>query len=421
MRARLREAFSVRANLRRAFVRPDGGARGRLPPLDGLRALSVLWVLVFHAGWYARLSLPPDRWLALVGARWMLPIWRGDFGVDLFFVLSGFLIAGLLLDEQQRTGHIALGLFYARRLLRLWPALLLVVLVDQWTDDPNRHAAWANAIYVNDFLPVGRVALAWTWSLAIEEQFYLVCPWILLAVAGLAIRARAFAVAALIGVLVIVSADVVVLNKIRPEDAEFLGNLDMRRWGFAFDVFYDKPWMRAGALLAGVLAALVYREPRAMQALSGARAVTVTLLAAALVAMGLATHWQLVDGATRGLQVAYLASFRTVFAVGAAFVLLLTLSANPAGSVLARGLSTPALYPLSQLAYSAYLVNPMVTMFVGSTLRGVVATSEHPMGILVLCDVVGTLAVATVIHVLVERPGMELRPTARARSSTVAA
>jgi len=148
-------AFSLRRNAARIFVPPPGHLR----PLDGLRALSVLWVVLFHAGWYARFSLPPLGWIALAFSPWMLPIWRGDFGVDLFFVLSGFLIAGMLLDEQAKTGRIALGFFYVRRLLRLWPALLFVAGVELLTDDPHRHMVWANVLYVNDFVSVSVVAL----------------------------------------------------------------------------------------------------------------------------------------------------------------------------------------------------------------------------------------------------------------------
>jgi peptidoglycan/LPS O-acetylase OafA/YrhL len=350
----------------------------------------------------------------------MLPVWRGDFGVDLFFVLSGFLIGGMLLSEQERNGDIGLPLFYARRLYRLWPALLFIVVLDQVTDDPWKGMAWTNAVYVNDFVPIGITTLAWTWSLAIEEQFYLVCPWLLRALATLGPRARVRALLALVVAFVGVAAGVVVAYDIRPSDAEIVAIFDLERWGYAFDVFYDKPWMRAGALLAGVIAAMVYRSPAAMRRIAQAGVWGGLVVVAALATMVLATHWQLVATASRPLQVAYLASFRTLFAAGAAVVLVACVSEHPLGRLMARPLGSRWLYPIAQLAYSAYLINPMATMGVGHLLRGVTARSAHPIWILAPCDVAATFAAAALMHLLIERPGMVLRPTSAPRLEAAA-
>lgn len=414
--SRLRAAFSLRRNVARIFVPPAG----HLGPLDGLRALAVLWVVLFHAGWYARFTLPPESWARLAFSSWMLPVWRGDFGVDLFFVLSGFLIAGMLLDEQSKTGEIALGLFYVRRLLRLWPALIVVAGLELLTEDPNRGMVWASVLYLNDLFPVGVVALGWTWSLAIEEQFYLVCPWLLRGLGPMKPADRLAAVAALMGLLVFVAAGVVIANEIRPWDAEIVGQLDMARWGFAFDVFYDKPWMRAGALLAGVGAAVVYRMPGALDALGSGGPRTGLAVAVALGLMGLATHWPVVSSVPRPLEILYLASFRSVFGVSAAFVVLVTLSTHPLGRLLARPLSSRWLFPFSQLAYSAYLVNPLVTMTVDRALSSHVQHGEEPMLVLAPVDFAATFLAAALIHVFVERPGMELRPRARERPASAA-
>jgi peptidoglycan/LPS O-acetylase OafA/YrhL len=136
--------------------------------LDGLRALAVLAVLGAHLGFLNQ------------GAA---------VGVDLFFVLSGFLITSLLLREHQRAGAISLRRFWLRRGLRLFPALVCAVLfalvVAQWGTPAERHATWVGLPWV--FLYVGNWVIAaggphtlglllHTWSLAIEEQFYIVWP-----------------------------------------------------------------------------------------------------------------------------------------------------------------------------------------------------------------------------------------------------
>jgi peptidoglycan/LPS O-acetylase OafA/YrhL len=136
--------------------------------LDGLRALAVVAVLGTH---FAILNQ---------GAA---------VGVDLFFVLSGFLITSLLLRERQRAGAISLRRFWLRRGLRLFPALFCAVLfalvVAQWATPEERHATMAGLPWV--FLYLGNWAkaaggphtlglLVHTWSLAVEEQFYILWP-----------------------------------------------------------------------------------------------------------------------------------------------------------------------------------------------------------------------------------------------------
>jgi len=136
--------------------------------LDGLRALSILAVLWHHT----------DRGLAggLLGGR-------GFLGVDLFFVISGFLIVTLLLREQRRTGGISLKGFYVRRFLRIFPPyylMLLVVGLMAWLGRGESSAAVLHdlpyaLLYVSNLVPMGSL-LAITWSLATEEQFYMVAP-----------------------------------------------------------------------------------------------------------------------------------------------------------------------------------------------------------------------------------------------------
>lgn len=149
------------------------------PALDGLRAIAVLAVLTFHAAYPTFLK-------------------GGYVGVDIFFVLSGFLITWLLTSEREQLGSISYGKFYARRALRLFPALyavtivaVILVLVDGSLVGA-RHATlvgipwvifyagnWDSAFSAYNVATLGLLAV--TWTLAIEEQYYLVWPFALTA------------------------------------------------------------------------------------------------------------------------------------------------------------------------------------------------------------------------------------------------
>ena len=165
----------------------DNGA-GFRPDIEGLRGLAVLLVVIFHAG---------------------LPLPGGFIGVDVFFVISGFLITGLLLREREQTGRIDLLAFYARRVRRLLPAALVVLLVTLpvayalFAPLDRGQMVWDGAAAA---LSVGNIRFALAegdyfanlaapspflhfWSLAVEEQFYLVWPALLL-LAAVAWRRR---------------------------------------------------------------------------------------------------------------------------------------------------------------------------------------------------------------------------------------
>ena len=410
---RLSRAFSLRRNLRALFVPPVN----HLKPLDGLRALSVLWVLIFHAAWYAGPFVPFPTYVALLGSRWMIPVWRGDFGVDVFFVISGFLIAGIMIDERQSTGRLNRTRFYWRRLLRLWPALVVAALLDVTLIGDNPQMIWANLLYVSNFVPIREAAMGWTWSLAIEEQFYLVCPWLVGGLAPLSPRARLGLLAGLLVALILVGAYVVAAGQFSAIDVEIAVNRDFLRWALGFDHLYVKPWMRAGPLLVGVASAYVFRIRRVMDRLATTGLLGSAAVMAALGVAAASTHWPFVVGMPRSIEIAFLATSRTVFGGAVGILLLFSLSQHPLGRAIGQLLSLRCFYPIGQLAYSAYLVNPIVCTVIHKLVSPLIWQGRvSPMSLFIPLDIVGTLVVASAIYLAIERPFMALRPGERTTS-----
>lgn len=405
--ARLRRAFSIRDNAR-ALVR---AGEGRLRPLDGLRAISIVWVVLFHTAWFGWL-LSPATYFGIIHTPWVVPIWRGDFGVDVFFVLSGFLIAGMLIDERASTGRLRLGRFYVRRLMRLWPALVVAAIVEAITSPERIGTAWATLFYVSDFVPVARAFMGWTWSLSIEEQFYLVCPWLVGATADLTTARRILVVALSVLALVLVTREVVIRGPFFAFDAEIAINRPFEHWARAYDALYSKPWTRATALLMGVLAAMLWRDEGFTRAFARARLAAPLGLVVALGVVVVSVEWRLFFGAPRSLEVMYLSLHRAAFGAAIAYLLLFTISEHPIGARVGRLLAGKALYPLGQLAYSAYLLNPFVAIATHKALRARLVDPTTAMLVLLPLDLVLTFAAAVVLHLAVERPFMRLRPPA---------
>jgi peptidoglycan/LPS O-acetylase OafA/YrhL len=151
---------------------------GGIPSLDGLRALSISLVLLGHA------SL---TWGGATGSEAGLAR-LGGIGVDLFFVISGFLITLLLLRERRKTGATSLRAFYVRRSFRILPAylvfLLSVLILSGLGLVSMTGRDWAGALtYTTNFLPGTSWPVGHLWSLSVEEHFYLLWP-LLLVVAG---------------------------------------------------------------------------------------------------------------------------------------------------------------------------------------------------------------------------------------------
>lgn len=386
-----------------------------------MRAIALLWVISCHTGWFAWASLPPFRYRNLLHVRWMLPFWRGDFAVEVFFVMSAFLIAGIITDERKRTGTFRVGTFYARRLIRLWPTLAVAALFDAEVGLTDIDASFLpNLLYFNNLLPIATVRMGWTWSLAIEEQFYLVVPWLLSALRALEARVSRWrarfdpVIAAVLVVLVVqvaIAACVVVAFDLHAHDTEIAADRSVAAARRGYDLLYSKPWMRFGPLLVGVGCAHLYRKPGLMARLGASGVRGGVVFAIAMVLALLSTHWPFFAHAPRWAEVLYMASFRAVFGLAVGYGMLFVLTPHRLGAALGRFLGLPLFFPFAQLAYCAYLVNPVIAQRSHFWLAPDVRWMPLPWAYLTLAgfDVLGTFSAALALSLLIERPSMELR------------
>ncbi len=171
----LRASRAVPALARRTFLRwsgGDGATGSRSRAIDVLRAAAILLVIGCHC-----VVLPSESGAAApIASAWYRVGWAG---VDLFFVLSGYLVSGLLFAEYRRTGAIDVRRFLVRRSLKIWPAYLAyLAFLALWFTWQRGHgkpvevfaSLRANLLHLQNYLGTPR---AHTWSLAVEEHFYL--------------------------------------------------------------------------------------------------------------------------------------------------------------------------------------------------------------------------------------------------------
>jgi peptidoglycan/LPS O-acetylase OafA/YrhL len=319
--------------------RPPNAAAGHLPALDGVRGIAVLMVLLLHATFYG--GSPPGPEAPLVDRAYYEVMLTGWTGVDLFFVLSGFLITGILLDTRGSPSFFRS--FYARRLLRIVPlytATLLVFCVALPAALPNHagfqalraDAPWYWAYLANvlvawrgwpDFAPLSHL-----WSLAVEEQFYLVWPVVVLACG----RRRLLAVC---GACAVVAAT---------------ARVGLHVLGAPGVASYVLTVTRMDTLAAGAALAALVRRPGGVRVLARAARPAAILAAGLLAALAVRLR-----GLPAEHRVTALVGYPLVAVLCAALVGL-AITADRDG-ITGRLLTCRALTRLGQYSYAAYVVH----------------------------------------------------------------
>lgn len=356
----------------RLHERELGRLAARVEPLDGLRTLAIAAVVLYHVH---------------------MPFFTGGFiGVNAFFVLSGYLITSILLRERAKTGRIALGRFWLRRALRLYPGLLAVVIAAGvlWFLVSNYEGAnvdvWTAIILALTYTSnIGRWlfhkslgVLSQTWSLGMEEQFYLVWPPILALIAHR--RVKRLPVMIVLAALVAASSILATV-------------LYVPRGGTATPDIYFSPILNLGPLALGSLLAILLRIERVTRVLRGAVGIAATWLGAVglvVIEASIVSGWQK-QATTFGVAL--------LFAALATALLIAGVVSRP--SVIARFLSIPPIAWFGRNAsYSLYLWHPLVLALMVPLVPGLVGK---------FAAIAASCVVAVGSHYAIERPFAKLK------------
>jgi peptidoglycan/LPS O-acetylase OafA/YrhL len=369
----------------------------RYPALHGLRVLAIVSVVQFHVTWI----LNGEKGI-LFDPEWTTTSITVFFGMDLFFILSGFLIGSILFRSLEVVGKQQIRRFYVRRIFRTFPSYYVVLtflaLVTPLTAT-QLHNLRYEYTYLTNF--VGRLGtdtlMFWGWSLALEEQFYLTVP--LLFVALTHIRSDRKRIALLVGLWAsALVVRLVIFLRHRPWEDLVL-----------YSALYFRSYTRFDTLVCGILLALVhrrYKEP-----------ITTWLkhpFHRALVAMPCLTClWLLLRPSMFGpgmVQTIHVFAWGSITSVMYFGFLILFLHSE---GWLQRWLSVPIFRSIATLGYGVYLVHiPLLYALVVPIARSLdkfgtphLVIWFASLGLLMFFS----LVLAYVMHVMIEKPSLRFR------------
>jgi peptidoglycan/LPS O-acetylase OafA/YrhL len=342
---------------------------GYRPALDGLRGLAVLAVIVYHSS-----------------LRTILP--GGFLGVDVFFVLSGFLVTALLLQDHRQNGVVQLRRFYLRRMLRLLPALFVMLaaccIFAAYRMKPDRAQGVYQAVALTAcvaansdwFWGIRLDLLAHAWSLSLEEQFYLVWPPIL----ALLLRFR-IGLRRMVWLVVLAMAAAVLIRA--------------ALWKVGAEAATTSLPARAEALLVGCLVALLASAnclPQSPRFRTGLR-VLAAISAAILLSLGVAGE--------AGAAFLYLGGYTVVAGAAAVVIAALVHAPPPLGT---RILSAPVLVWIGRISYGLYLWHFPMLSVVPKLIHGILPAVRHFPGLTETTAFALSFGIAALSYYVVERP-----------------
>ena len=367
------------------------------PPLHGLRALAIVSVLQVHLSitlnWFGLLQSP--TFLARSSNVW--------FGMDLFFLLSGFLIGTLLLPGPGGRPREGIGRFYVRRAFRIIPLYYVVLTILPFLDPyspAHLHGLWFEYAYLTNYpFFTAPTVMPWAWSLCVEEHFYLAVPILAVLLARLPSATWRIAILIALWVLGFAVRYAVYATHTAPWDPEEL-----------FLTLYLRTHTRFDILVAGVLLAYV----------QGSYAARLReMLQPPLVQIGLALVpvvccWALLGPLAGRRDLSCVFAWGTITSVMYFSLVLLVLNTK---TPVTRWLSSRYFLRFATLGYGIYLVHPpLIAHVIVPAAFFMMFRCQMPIGVAWPCALGLLLVVASLVayalHIAVERPALWLRDLA---------
>lgn len=371
----------------------------RYPSLHGLRVLAIVSVVQFHVTWIfaGEQGIRLDRDFTASS----LTVF---FGMDLFFMLSGFLIGMILLRALAKSGSQNLKRFYIRRVSRTFPSYYVVLtflaLTTSLTASQLRHLPW-EYLYGTNFMSLLRsdVIMFWGWSLALEEQFYLTVPILFFVLHRLRSNRARLALLTAVWAAALVIRIAIFLNRAPWSDLAL------------YEALYFRPHTRFDTLVAGIILAFVHHHHGEQVT----RWLKKPFHRALLGMASLGCLWLLVQPTMFGkehVQLVHVFAWGTVTSLMYFGVLLLLIHGDTGGWI-HTALSAPIFRRIATLGYGVYLVHiPLCDQVIVPAAHA--AQARHWPMVLVwpaalLTLMLSSLALAYVMHVVIEKPSLRVR------------
>ncbi|KAK3584300.1 hypothetical protein CHS0354_013252 [Potamilus streckersoni] len=409
-------------------------AVGPLACLNGIRVISMWWVIQGHSYVFASLC---DNLLdaAKIMARFTFqPIANGTFSVDSFFFLSGLLVSYLTLKSWTDRGKMNWAYYFLHRYWRLTPLYAIVVMIfgtlfplmisgpyQYLVSQPNSpltqtinectNSWWANLIYINNFYPhygnLSLICAGWTWYLANDMQFYIflspICIFLLYKWKKLGIAVTSSLILLCVGIRVFLVSYY-----------EITGSVDApaKRTDDPMAVsgpIYQRPYARMGVYLVGTLTGYLLYKTQCHLRLNQVIVTTgwIVSISSALAVIYGPYHYNHDNVAMPlGISMLYNSVSRTVWAVCLAWLVIACASGN--GGPVNQILSWKIWAPLGRLTFAAYLVHPIMLYFFYLNFRLPIHFTDLTMIYYYMANLMAAYTVAFVVSMMVEAPMLQL-------------